>query len=43
MRAAYIAISSLQPGLDIFPRGWVSDLLILRFRAGLRPPHHPPD
>jgi hypothetical protein len=30
-------------GLDIFPKGWVSELLILRFRAGLRPPHHPPD
>jgi hypothetical protein len=33
----------LVPGLDIFPKGWGSEVLILRFRAGLRPPTHPPD
>jgi hypothetical protein len=37
------AFYSVASGLDIFPKGWVSELLILRFRAGIRPPHHPPD
>eukprot|EP01047_Picozoa_sp_COSAG01_P122440 COSAG01_NODE_51299_length_355_cov_65.613281_1_plen_88_part_01 len=30
-------------GFWLFPKGWVSELLILKFRAGLRPPQHPPD
>jgi hypothetical protein len=30
-------------GLDIFPKGWGSEVLILRFRAGPRPPTTPPD
>jgi hypothetical protein len=36
-------LSQFSAGFWLFPKGWVSELLILKFRAGLRPPHHPPD